>query len=223
MIALQEKTKICRLCKTELPMTDQYFGKNPDLKDGLKNECKACTSTYLKKYRQENREHILETGQQYRQENKEIIRTKDKEYRDKNREHRREYAREYARKTKEVRHLYRKKYLLEHPEKPKTWKAIRKTRERKSLTEITNQQWEIKKEFFNYECAYCGNTARLQRDHFIPVSKGGGCTEVNIIPACDKCNSSKGANAPFEWFSKQEFYSKDREDKILINLGYKNN
>jgi 5-methylcytosine-specific restriction endonuclease McrA len=32
---------------------------------------------------------------------------------------------------------------------------------------------------------------KLTQEHVIPVSRGGGTTAENIVPACGKCNSSK--------------------------------
>ncbi len=60
---------------------------------------------------------------------------------------------------------------------------------------------------------------RLHQDHFIPLTKGGGYTKENIIPACRSCNASK-QNADFEeWYPQYEYYSKEREQKILDYMG----
>lgn len=42
------------------------------------------------------------------------------------------------------------------------------------------------------KCARCGSRERLEFDHIIPVSKGGGNTARNIELLCEKCNRSKG-------------------------------
>lgn len=34
--------KICKKCKRELPLTEEYFFKNKQLKDGFENSCKEC-------------------------------------------------------------------------------------------------------------------------------------------------------------------------------------
>ena len=56
---------------------------------------------------------------------------------------------------------------------------------------------------------------QLHQEHFIPLSKGGGYTHNNIIPACRSCNSSKWNNNFFDWYPKQEFYSEEKENFIL--------
>jgi 5-methylcytosine-specific restriction endonuclease McrA len=62
-----------------------------------------------------------------------------------------------------------------------------------SRNTLTAKDWqEIKKEFKG-KCAYCGRGDRnLTRDHFIPITKGGEHTRLNVIPSCRSCNSKKG-------------------------------
>lgn len=43
------------------------------------------------------------------------------------------------------------------------------------------------------KCARCGSRERLEYDHIIPVSKGGGNVVRNIELLCERCNRSKGA------------------------------
>ena len=83
----------------------------------------------------------------------------------------------------------------------------------------THQQWKETVIFFGGECAYCGCTTkrgeRLTRDHLIPVKDGGTTTQDNIVPACSRCNSSKGASEWREWFMKQPFFSQERMNRIF--------
>jgi len=59
----------------------------------------------------------------------------------------------------------------------------------------TNQEWEELKEEFCYRCVQCGiKTERLEKDHIVPLSLGGGDTISNIQPLCSKCNMSKAVN-----------------------------
>jgi Holliday junction DNA helicase RuvB len=43
----------------------------------------------------------------------------------------------------------------------------------------------------NGKCAKCGNRKKLEYDHIIPVSKGGGNTVRNIELLCELCNRRK--------------------------------
>lgn len=88
----------------------------------------------------------------------------------------------------------------------------------KLLTEnsITMEDWNSICMEFDNSCAYCGkHNVKLTRDHVTAVIYGGANTKSNIVPACKKCNSSKGS-IPFSvWYKKQAFYSPEAENKIL--------
>jgi 5-methylcytosine-specific restriction endonuclease McrA len=46
-------------------------------------------------------------------------------------------------------------------------------------------------EAYEWRCAYCGSGEELTIDHRVPLSRGGGDSIENLIPACGSCNSSK--------------------------------
>lgn len=51
-----------------------------------------------------------------------------------------------------------------------------------------------------YRCSYCFvQTSRLQREHVVPLARGGRDAPDNVIPACKTCNSSKGAKLLHDW------------------------
>lgn len=84
---------------------------------------------------------------------------------------------------------------------------------------LTHQEWKECVMYFGGECAYCGATPRrnrvLTKDHLWPVSLGGLTTPDNVVPACDRCNSSKGASEWREWLMRQEFFSQERMNRIF--------
>jgi 5-methylcytosine-specific restriction endonuclease McrA len=46
-----------------------------------------------------------------------------------------------------------------------------------------------------FVCHYCERTfpiKMLTKDHKIPKVKGGNNKDINLLPACSKCNSEKG-------------------------------
>jgi HNH endonuclease len=50
-------------------------------------------------------------------------------------------------------------------------------------------------------CAYCGGAfveAQLEREHVIPLSRGGANSWTNVVSACRTCNQLKGAKTPEE-------------------------
>jgi 5-methylcytosine-specific restriction endonuclease McrA len=74
------------------------------------------------------------------------------------------------------------------------------------------------KDAWSNRCAYCDNPpiddASLTLDHVKPRAKGGEDKTSNCIPACKRCNHSKGSENAFEWFQRQQFYSIEREYRI---------
>lgn len=52
----------------------------------------------------------------------------------------------------------------------------------------------------NYACRYCGaRGVRLECDHVVPVSRGGGDDLSNLATACRDCNRSKRAKLLEDW------------------------
>lgn len=83
---------------------------------------------------------------------------------------------------------------------------------------LTDEQWEEALEYFGYSCAYCGSDSKMTYDHFVPFSKGGSFKRDNIIPACQKCNSSKRDRDFKDWFKKQSFFNVQKQNSILSYL-----
>lgn len=70
---------------------------------------------------------------------------------------------------------------------------------------------------FNHCCAYCGSKPeRLTLDHVLAESKGGMDSRKNLVPACAKCNRSKGSKNLSDWYTQEKpFYSPERLQRIL--------
>lgn len=242
--------KKCNICGLEYPATPEYFYRHKDAKDGLRKECKACHNKKKAEYREKNREIINEKMREYRSKHIERVREQRRRYYHKhkdeiakerkekypqireqhlercrkyylkNREKILKWDSEYARENREKLREYEKKYYHTNKEKIRQKRNRRRSRKNKLPATLTSEQWNIIKEFFNNKCAYCGAEAELEQEHFIPLVKGGGYTPNNIIPACRSCNASKNNKDFFDWYPKQDFYSKEREYKILTYLEY---
>ena len=105
------------------------------------------------------------------------------------------------------------KWKLDNPERlaesvrhgRRKHKAKREKRYSELPHTLTLQQWEQTITHFSNRCAYCGEPCNeFHRDHFIPMSRGGGYTRNNIIPACPRCNTDKNDTMPLEWLIMQE-------------------
>lgn len=245
--------KRCSKCREAFPKTNEYFGACKQNVDGLEGQCKSCVAIYQKKYRNKNKDVLLEKKKLYYLENKEIILEKVNEYQcknadavtkrkglhyKKNRDRILLAAKHYYNENKENIIKYHKKYNFknrkiisgkckEYQRKHLDGSRIRNHNRRARILNLqytlTVRQWKDIKQYFNNKCAYCGKEKILTQDHFIAVNNGGEYTHNNIIPACKSCNCSKKDHDFFVWYPRQSFYSKKRERKILNYLHYDNN
>ncbi len=94
--------------------------------------------------------------------------------------------------------------------------AIKRYHVKKRLVcDLTIAEWDEAVAYFGGCCAYCGEETELQKEHIIPVSRGGGFTKRNIVPACIACNQSKGGMSLHEWYKYSEVYSHQRLLKLI--------
>ena len=66
---------------------------------------------------------------------------------------------------------------------------------------------------FQGKCAYCHECAE-SLDHVVPRHRGGQTVIENLVPACLRCNGSKGATEWTLWYRSQPFYSINGEIEI---------
>ncbi len=75
---------------------------------------------------------------------------------------------------------------------------------------FTEQDWEETKKFFEYKCAYCGETdKKLIMEHAIPINKVklGEHKLGNLVPSCHACNQQKAAQ-------RYDEFLENRPDKL---------
>lgn len=97
------------------------------------------------------------------------------------------------------------KYRKEHPEREIAKCQKRAAQKRGGGDSLTEMEWNAILKKCDSSCAYCGEPAeKLHRDHFIPLRLNGPYSKENIVPACPKCNCSKGGRHPLEWLVTQE-------------------
>ncbi|WP_186331665.1 HNH endonuclease [Paenibacillus xylanexedens] len=86
--------------------------------------------------------------------------------------------------------------------------------------DISNEEWELCKEYFNNSCAYCNlslathqkvNKQDLHKEH---VDPNGSNDLANCVPSCRECNSSKKDKNMIEWYKTKDFYSITNLKKI---------
>ncbi len=112
---------------------------------------------------------------------------------------------EKTKKGKVMRARAKKRYMAK-PESRLKAKIAEHTRRAKVSGlphTLTAERWLSICEEYNHRCAYCMKQSKLTQDHIVPVKKGGGYTEGNIVPACLPCNSSKKDTSLLIWMASQ--------------------
>ncbi len=74
---------------------------------------------------------------------------------------------------------------------------------------------------FGCTCVYCGETYDLfdlTIDHVRPRSRGGETISSNCVPACRKCNQSKGSEQWDEWMLARFGLHPERKQRILNHI-----
>lgn len=106
------------------------------------------------------------------------------------------------------------------------------TKRKEKEHQISINEWDACRLYFDYRCAYCGKAWEDQhkehkkdfcKDHFL---NDGSNDILNCIPSCTNCNSSKNIFDFDHWYNENnERYSVDRFQKIhrWIKVDAKNN
>lgn len=229
--------KTCTKCNSLLPNTVEFFSmyKARNI-TGLRHACKKCIKESSKNYFANNKEKLLAKQKVYNekhrkeiqewknkwyQDNREMILKRTYERRINNYEEHLEGKKKYRIKNKDRIKEQQKMFYLNNKDKRLQSTKYRRTKMKGLLADFTSAQWVECKIHFNHSCAYCGNNkVSMTQDHFIPVNNGGELSITNIVPVCKTCNSSKQDKDFLKWYSAQEFYSRDREQKIFKYLKY---
>ncbi len=224
--------KRCNICSRDLPANTDYFFIDNSREDGFQYKCKECKGYEFSNKVCKEGYKICQVCFQEKPMSEKYFRKRD-EGKDGFNTRCKACESLYAIKwvnENEARHkAYRKKYCIENADIRRQNTQKRRARKKELLNTLTVKEWNMILKHFNKSCAYCGMTENehvkqkrqvLHQEHFIPLSKGGEYTVNNIIPACENCNSSKGAKDFFEWYPTYEHYDKKKEKFILEYLGY---
>lgn len=130
-------------------------------------------------------------------------------------EDRAEHLRQQNLRNQRWRYMTDESFRLYHRSKSKRRKA--QQRGSTALMLSPDQLWRRWVQF-SHTCAYCGAGGDLQVEHVIPISKGGEHHLGNIVPACQRCNFSKGKADAEQWYKAQPSFSEARWRKIQTVL-----
>ena len=175
---------------------------------------------YSRNYYWENREEALMKVEDYRKSNPEKIKERRRVFYEKNKDRILHQTSMWQKANKEKKKQYTRKWTIKNREKVNFKEQRRRTKRKGLKSDLTIQEWEMIKKQFDDKCAYCGcSVEKLEKDHFVPLTKKGEFTLRNIIPACRRCNASKGNSNFQEWYLSQDFYDPKRMEKINNHTG----
>lgn len=179
----------CALCKSKKRRSGFYRSRPSG--NGLYSYCKTCCKKIDKK-RNASRKRSAWRKAHYQKNKKAVSR----------------YQKAWSKAWRKKNHAYvlskeRKYYRLSPKRRALCREKDRRRRHRwygTSVVDFTINQWNKIKRICRYRCVYCGKKKKLTQDHVIPLSKKGNHTALNIVPACQSCNSSKmdGPPLPFK-------------------------
>lgn len=159
--------------------------------------CKACH----KAYRQEHAVEIAARNLQYQRANRDKTRGWNRKHYWKDPEGQRERGRQRYSENGEAIRLKHAEWRKAHPEARRLASQRRHKRVREASGEkLTAEQWLQILEDFKYKCAYCGKSVdKLEKEHRVPLSRGGSHAIYNIVPSCRPCNQQKNVKTADEF------------------------
>jgi 5-methylcytosine-specific restriction endonuclease McrA len=186
---------------------------HPDRKHYAKGKCQECYNA--SRYAQ-NPEKWKQRKRQWRIENPgrdaEVARLRYVETREKLREYKRTWRlkniqaqlkRERARRAKNPSR-YRatfSKWQRANTDKCRAIANRRRARLRDGRSVgVSSENFREMCEASGWRCWYCLVFSKvLQREHIVPISRGGQDELFNVVPACASCNARKGSKLLSEW------------------------
>lgn len=64
---------------------------------------------------------------------------------------------------------------------------------------VSERDWRRMLHRYHGLCAYCQERPGTERDHVIPLKRGGRYAIGNLLPVCESCNVSKNAKLLVAW------------------------
>lgn len=173
--------RVCKKCVRLLENSE--FKKNTSYKSGFSSSCKDCCRAYVEKHRERDAPKLKEYRRKYYLQRRgtilEIMRAR----------------------TADERRPSRARYYAKHREKivAKSIDTVHARRAQRKDGSFSREEWHAKLAEYEHRCAYCMVSAKLSRDHVVPLSRGGEHSARNIVPCCKRCNSSKNNKLISEW------------------------
>lgn len=187
--------KRCGGCNDEFPATLDFFYNNGkpriDGTMGLRNLCKACHIRRATETR--NKDLARARLNEWRANNPDKVQMQNRRANQKKSES--GYHKAYYAKNRDRLNERRNIHLRE------SGKSLEYVHRRRFLNmnapgDHSAGEWLEILDQHRGQCAECGATERIEKDHIIPLSRGGCNCAANLQPLCKSCNCSKGNKMP---------------------------
>lgn len=209
--------KTCSCCGETKIASKEYFCASSRGKYGLGCWCKSCLSlwreankekikTNNKRYRENNREILLEKKKEYYDSNKKQYLLKNKEWRNNNPEKLKLSKQKEYIKNKEAYIKRARDWAKNNPEKAKISNLL-------SVRKRLATKFNLSEHFTSSDvenllveqqglCYYCSSdiSEGYHIEHKTPLSRGGTDTKDNLCLSCKQCNWSKGKKTEEEYY-----------------------
>jgi 5-methylcytosine-specific restriction endonuclease McrA len=148
---------------------------------------------YRADYVQRCPEKRRETEHRYYEANRAADNEKTRRWRADNPERHREHQREWVARNAEAVNARSAAWRAANADATRAQASRRRARKRDApVNDLTAAEWSQIQAAYGYRCAYCGaKPHELTQDHVVPLSRGGGHTASNVVPACRPCNGRK--------------------------------
>lgn len=184
------------------PQTNEYFYKNKRAKDGFTSWCVFCRRKKQLQYIENNKEKVTKSRHDWHKKNKDKVNEKCRNWRKENPERKKRNETAFYERNPTKHREYADKHL-------------------KKRHNITDEEWDSCKLYFNYGCAYCGMSYKehkeqigqdLHREH---VDDKGASDLSNCVPSCRECNSHKWIFPLDKWYTDTNaHYDEGRLERI---------
>ncbi len=207
--------KTCNICGVEKEKSAfSTKGKDRNGNVRLNGRCKPCHREYMNSYYSDNKEEMLLAmkarrddpveGEKIRKSKKAysktesaklLARKRNARYSEKNRDSINKRNRAYHHSNPEKQKKRAAKYRHENREKCNGYVRAKRLK----IGKFDYAKWTKRLEYYGGKCVYCGSCESIEIEHRIPVSRGGTNLPANLVPACQKCNRSKGTKTEKEY------------------------
>jgi 5-methylcytosine-specific restriction endonuclease McrA len=145
------------------------------------------------KWREGHRESARSLASRHYRLNRDAALERHAKWRETNREAISEYRKKYYYANKDAEVKRHAKWRMANPEKVARLNRVRLDRKANAPGSHTTQEWSAIVKRQGGRCATCHLKVKLERDHIVPLSRGGTDFASNLQGLCKPCNASKKA------------------------------